>query len=85
MKMTSPSLDWKTLLSPRRRKDGAGRSPVFDGIRTEHERDYDRILFCAPVRRLGDKTQVFPLDRDDSVHTRLTHSHEVSNPRAASV
>jgi dGTPase len=51
----------------------------FDGPRTEHERDYDRILFSAPVRRLADKTQVFPLDEDDSVHTRLTHSHEVSN------
>jgi dGTPase len=36
-------------------------------------------LFSAPVRRLADKTQVFPLNADDSVHTRLTHSHEVSN------
>lgn len=48
-------------------------------FRTEIERDYDRILFCTPVRRMADKTQVFPLDRNDSVRNRLTHSHEVSN------
>lgn len=42
------------------------------------ERDYDRILFSTPVRRLADKTQVFPLEQHDAVHTRLTHSHEVS-------
>lgn len=48
-------------------------------LRTEIERDHDRILFCTPVRRMADKTQVFPLDRNDSVRNRLTHSHEVSN------
>jgi dGTPase len=47
--------------------------------RTEAERDFDRILFATPTRRLGDKTQVFPLDKNESVRTRLTHSHEVSN------
>lgn len=47
--------------------------------RTQHERDHDRILFSTPVRRLQDKTQVFPLERNDSVRTRLTHSHEVAN------
>lgn len=77
--MVTTPLNWTSLLSPWRRRDPADRPRVFDGTRTEHERDYDRILFCAPVRRLADKTQVFPLDEDDSVHTRLTHSHEVSN------
>ena len=47
--------------------------------RTQHERDFDRVVFCAPVRRLKDKTQVFPLDMHDGVRTRLTHSMEVSN------
>ena len=72
-------LTWKQLLCPRRRKDEPSKVRGFDGQRTEYERDYDRILFSAPLRRLADKTQVFPLDADDSVHTRLTHSHEVSN------
>jgi dGTPase len=43
------------------------------------ERDYDRILFSAPTRRLADKTQVFPMEPNDYVRTRLTHSYEVSN------
>lgn len=47
--------------------------------RTPHEQDYDRLLFSTAVRRLSDKTQVFPLDDNDGVRTRLTHSHEVSN------
>jgi dGTPase len=48
-------------------------------VRTEIERDFDRLLFSTPVRRLADKTQVFPLEKHDSVRTRLTHSHEVAN------
>jgi dGTPase len=47
--------------------------------RSAFEQDFDRLLFSTPVRRLADKTQVFPLERNDSVRTRLTHSHEVSN------
>lgn len=47
--------------------------------RSPFEHDYDRLLFSTPVRRLADKTQVFPLDRSDAVRTRLTHSHEVAN------
>lgn len=55
-------------------------------VRTEIERDYDRILYAAPVRRMADKTQVFPLERNDVVRTRLTHSHEVANlARAAGI
>lgn len=75
-------MNWKQLLSDKRRKDihAGGEQPLnAGGDRTEIERDYDRVLFSTPVRRLADKTQVFPLERNDSVRTRLTHSHEVSN------
>ncbi|MEM1590286.1 MAG: dNTP triphosphohydrolase [Candidatus Bathyarchaeia archaeon] len=73
-------LTWKSLLNDERRKDrekGNQQSLSANG-RFEIERDYDRILFSAPTRRLADKTQVFPLDKNDSVRNRLTHSHEVS-------
>lgn len=40
--------------------------------------DYKRILTSPAFRRLQDKTQVFPLERNDFVHTRLTHSMEVA-------
>lgn len=77
-------LTWEKLLSAKRRKDlvhTAGASAPLDIAvgREEVERDYDRILFAAPTRRLADKTQVFPMEENDSVRTRLTHSHEVSN------
>lgn len=73
-------LDWEKLLSSQRRKPSlAEGSSVTGSGRQEIERDYDRILFATPTRRLADKTQVFPLDKNDSVRTRLTHSHEVSN------
>ncbi|MEG9500290.1 MAG: dNTP triphosphohydrolase [Methylorubrum extorquens] len=75
-------LDWNKLLNPQRRKDQAAGKAYERKVgeaRTEHERDHDRILFSTPVRRLQDKTQVFPLERNDSVRTRLTHSHEVAN------
>ncbi len=74
-------LEWKQLLNPVRRKELSGKNESLGtGIgRTEPERDYDRILFLAPTRRLADKTQVFPMEKNDSIRTRLTHSHEVSN------
>lgn len=74
-------LSWEKLLNPARLKDiHGGKELANSGVgRKEHERDYDRILFAAPTRRLADKTQVFPMEENDSVRNRLTHSHEVSN------
>ncbi|MDR1698972.1 MAG: dNTP triphosphohydrolase, partial [Prevotellaceae bacterium] len=46
--------------------------------RTEFQRDYDRLIFSAPFRRLQSKTQVFPLPGSIFVHNRLTHSLEVA-------
>nr|WP_235941214.1 dNTP triphosphohydrolase [Cyclobacterium roseum] len=47
--------------------------------RSQFEKDYDRIIFSSPFRNLQAKTQVFPLPEQDFVHTRLTHSLEVSS------
>lgn len=67
--------NWLRLLSARRLgrelKDGAAS-------RTAYQRDFDRIVFSTAFRRLADKTQVFPLPDNDLVHSRLTHSLEVS-------
>ncbi|WP_017444608.1 deoxyguanosinetriphosphate triphosphohydrolase family protein [Gayadomonas joobiniege] len=74
-------LNWDLLLNGQRRKDRLSRPSQTASAngRIELERDYDRILFATPTRRMGDKTQVFPLERNDSVRNRLTHSHEVSS------
>lgn len=74
-------LSWNKLLNSVRRKELHGsRESIGTGVgRTEAERDYDRILFATPTRRLADKTQVFPMEDHASIRTRLTHSHEVSN------
>lgn len=54
-------------------------NPASGDSRSVFQHDYDRLLFSTPVRRLADKTQVWPMDENDSVRTRLTHSHEVAN------
>lgn len=68
---------WKTLLSANRK----GQKAAFnaESSRSAFEQDYDRIIFSHPFRRLQDKTQVHPLPEHDFVHTRLTHSLEVSS------
>lgn len=81
-KVKVAQLDWSTLLSTARVDGPDRKKSIYESIndhRTPHERDFDRTVFCTPVRRLKDKTQVFPLDMHDGVRTRLTHSMEVSN------
>jgi dGTPase len=78
----STALTWDKLLNDERRPSGGKHNvrPKNDSpVRTEIERDGDRILFSTPLRRLDDKTQVFPLEQHDSVRNRLTHSHEVAS------
>ena len=68
-------MDWQNLLNKDRRRPSTNPGDH----RAEFERDWDRAIFSTPVKRLQDKTQVFPLDPNESVRTRLTHSLEVSS------
>lgn len=68
-------MDWKKLLS--KKLLGFTEETTSDG-RSQFQKDFDRIVFSSAFRRLQDKTQVFPLPESDYVHTRLTHSLEVS-------
>lgn len=72
---------WSNLLDPTRIREVRTRETshkVAGELRTEYERDRDRTVYSSPVRRLIGKTQVFPLDSNDLVRTRLVHSLEVS-------
>ncbi|MEJ2902374.1 deoxyguanosinetriphosphate triphosphohydrolase [Pedobacter panaciterrae] len=72
-------MNWEKLLSSKR----WGNEDRFTGnqkeARSEFQRDYDRIIFSSPFRRLQNKTQVFPLPGSVFVHNRLTHSLEVAS------
>lgn len=69
-------MQWDQLLSGRR--FGMEEYPERKHERTDFQRDYDRLIFSSPFRRLQNKTQVFPLPGSIFVHNRLTHSLEVS-------
>ncbi|HQX03474.1 MAG TPA: deoxyguanosinetriphosphate triphosphohydrolase [Flavobacterium sp.] len=72
-------MHWEQLLSLKRQGDTGKRlRSEQDDTRLGFEVDYDRIIFSAAFRSLQDKTQVIPLSKTDFVHTRLTHSLEVS-------
>lgn len=71
-------MDWLQLISSRR----LGMEEYHDPrrhTRSDFQRDYDRMVFSSPFRRLQNKTQVFPLPGSIFVHNRLTHSLEVSS------
>jgi len=71
-------MEWNQLLSVKRL--GKSTTPYnIEELRTEFQRDYDRMIFSSPFRRLQNKTQVFPLPGSVFVHNRLTHSLEVAS------
>lgn len=79
MRYQNSIMDWERLLSLKRYGDSHKRlRKEQDETRLGFEVDYDRIIFSSAFRSLQDKTQVIPLSKTDFVHTRLTHSLEVS-------
>ncbi len=72
-------MNWKQLLSAKRwgYEERITTGPL--DARSEFQRDYDRLIFSSPFRRLQNKTQVFPLPGAVFVHNRLTHSLEVAS------
>lgn len=72
-------MKWEQLLSAKRwgSEDKYNSDPTE--ARSEFQRDYDRLIFSSPFRRLQNKTQVFPLPGSIFVHNRLTHSLEVAS------
>lgn len=72
-------MDWNKLIITKRLGDGHSGSRDQLRDRSEFQRDYDRIIFSSPFRRMQNKTQVFPLPGRIFVHNRLTHSLEVAS------
>ena len=73
--MITMAMDWQKLLSSKR----FGLSDSHESLtRTPFHKDHDRVVFSSSFRRLERKTQVHPLRENDHIHSRLTHSLEVS-------
>lgn len=72
-------MNWNQLITLKRLNKPEQTSGNPDIDRTQFQRDYDRIIFSSPFRRLQNKTQVFPLPGSIFVHNRLTHSLEVAS------
>jgi dGTPase len=70
-------MEWKDLLCTDRY--GFSESEPIEIARTPFEKDIDRVIFSSAFRRLDRKTQVHPLPANDHIHTRLSHSLEVSS------
>lgn len=71
-------MEWNRLISDKRFGLEHYHDPKKSATRTDFRRDYDRLVFSSPFRRLQNKTQVFPLPGSIFVHNRLTHSMEVA-------
>jgi dGTPase len=79
-------MEWNKVLSTYRFRDSErleaqkkDENNKYYDQRTDFESDLGRVVFSPAVRRMHDKTQVFPLTSDDNIHTRLTHSMEVQS------
>lgn len=72
-------MDWNKLLSTKRLGMDNYKTAGMPEDRSQFQRDYDRIIFSSPFRRMQNKTQVFPLPEHIFVHNRLTHSLEVAS------
>ncbi len=71
-------MDWSLLINDKRLGLEDFHDPNKSRVRTDFRRDFDRLVFSSPFRRLQNKTQVFPLPGSIFVHNRLTHSMEVA-------
>ncbi|MGK0316262.1 MAG: dGTPase [Saprospiraceae bacterium] len=70
-------MNWVNCISAKRTGYSYSSAPH---IRSDYQRDYDRLIFSSAFRRLQNKTQVFPLPGSSTfVHNRLTHSLEVAS------
>lgn len=73
------AMEWSRLISDKRFGLEHYHDPKKGQGRSDFRRDYDRLVFSSPFRRLQNKTQVFPLPGSVFVHNRLTHSMEVAS------
>ena len=76
--LSSSTAQWSHLLNSQR----LGAAKKFDAntsTRSQFHKDYDRLVFSHSFRQLNQKTQVHPLSNQLGIHTRLTHSLEVSS------
>jgi dGTPase len=72
-------MQWEKLISAKRWSVENAETQDHDKARSQFQKDYDRLIFSSPFRRLQNKTQVFPLPGSVFVHNRLTHSLEVAS------
>jgi len=72
-------LNWAQLFNRSRLGKDSQLDLSAEDSRNHFSRDFDRIIFSTPFRRLQAKTQVVPLPGMDFIHTRLTHSLEASS------
>ena len=76
--LSSSTAQWSHLLNSQR-LGAAKKLNANTSTRSQFHKDYDRLVFSHSFRQLNQKTQVHPLTNQLGIHTRLTHSLEVSS------